>query len=110
MVSDLGVVCRMCSKNVRLDQIKFDDVHSAYVCDSCFGKSHKFEDNAFKNPLVSAAEKSITSLNRSLVKFTCSNCKYHFSRRKDKPVSVCPYCGSSKLGVLGDSNSILLSV
>lgn len=105
--SDLTVVCRSCGRKVKMDQIKFDDVRTAYVCEACFASSHK-SDTENENPLISDAIRSVDSLKNGLVKYTCRKCRYHFARQKDKEISVCPYCGSNNLEVLSkDANKII---
>ena len=86
-----------------MDQVRFDEERKLYVCENCFDLTHKPKDN--RNPLVSDAERSVDSLKNSLIKYTCTKCRYHFVRQKDKPVRDCPYCGSSKLEVLDTTAS-----
>ena len=100
--SGLSVVCRACDRKVKMEQVRFDETRKAFVCDSCFASSHRISD---RNPLVSAAEKSVNSLKNSLVKYLCKKCNYHFVRQKDKPVNNCPYCGSDKLEILDTTAS-----
>ena len=103
--SGLGVVCRVCQRKVSMDRVRFDDVRKLYVCDNCFNSSHKFDE---RSSFVGEAERSVNSLKNSLVKYTCSKCKYHFARQKGKEISACPYCGSQKLDVLvKDANKII---
>ena len=108
MSSDLSVVCRGCQRKVKMDQVKFDDVRKAYVCESCFAMTHKSLKTSSRSPLVDEAVKSVDSLKNSLIKYTCGKCNYHFTRQKGKEISVCPYCGSQKLDVLvKDANKII---
>ena len=109
MGSDLSVVCRSCSRRVKMEDVVFDDVRSAYVCEACFASTHKKPKSFSRSPLVDEAIKSVSDLKNSLVKYTCSNCKYHFARQKDKTISVCPYCGSNKLEILNSSASSIIS-
>ena len=107
MVSDLSVVCRACSRKVKMEQVKFDDIRKAYVCEACFDSSHKSSVSS-KNPFVVEAERGIDSLKSSMVKYSCRKCKYHFAREAGKNISVCPYCGSNNLDVLtGGANKII---
>ena len=106
--ADVTVVCRACERKVKMDQIKFDDVRTAYVCESCFASTHKVS-NETKNPLVDDALRSVDSLKRDLIKYTCRRCKYHFARQKGKEISVCPYCGSNNLDLLSKDASKLIS-
>ena len=107
--SDLSVVCRSCSRKVGMEQVKFDDVRNAFVCESCFDATHRVSKPDSRSAVVDEAVKSVDSLKDSMVKYTCKKCNYHFARRKDKEVGVCPYCGSSELGVLSKDASSLVS-
>lgn len=107
--SDLSVVCRSCGRKVKMEQVKFDDVRSAFVCESCFDSTHRVEKTSSRSAVVDEAIKSVDSLKDSLVKYTCKKCKYHFARRKDKEIGVCPYCGSDDLGVLSRDASTIVS-
>ena len=109
MNSDLGVVCRSCERKVKLEEIKFDDINKAYVCESCFDASHRVSKPSSRSPVVDEALKGVDSLKDSLIKYTCKKCNYHFARRKDKEVGVCPYCGSDKLEILSKDASSIVS-
>jgi Zn finger protein HypA/HybF involved in hydrogenase expression len=108
MVSDLSVVCRVCSRKVKMDQVKFDDIRKAYVCEACFASSHKSSTSS-KNPFVVEAERGIDSLKKGLIKYSCRKCRYHFVREAGKSISVCPYCGSHDLDVLTGGASKIIS-
>ncbi len=109
MVSDINVVCRGCDRCVRMDSVVFDDVRNAFVCEACFSATHSAPKSSSRSPVVDEAVKSVDSLKDSLVKYTCVKCRYHFARRRDKSVGVCPYCGFEKLEVLDSSASKILS-
>jgi protein-arginine kinase activator protein McsA len=96
--SGLSVVCRTCGRKVKMEQVKFDDVRKAYVCENCFVVTHTVKKHA--NSFVDDTERSINSLKNKLVKITCTACNYHFTRQKDKEIRSCPYCGSNKIEVL----------
>lgn len=106
--SDISVVCRACERKVKMEQIKYDDVRNAYVCDICFNATHK-EKPIIKDPFVNETVKSISSLKEGLIKYNCTKCNYHFARQKGKTISKCPYCGSNNLETLSTSANSLLS-
>lgn len=109
MVDDLVVVCRACERKVKMEQVKFDDVRKAYVCEVCFNATHGgVKDVRPVRADIDDAQRKVNSLKANLVKYTCQKCKYHFARQKNKEISVCPYCGSNKLEVLSkDANKII---
>ena len=107
--SGLDVVCRSCSRKVKMEQVKFDDVRKAYVCEGCFALSHRVEKSFSRDPLVDDAVRSVASLKSNMIKYTCRKCKYHFARSVGKEISVCPYCGSSSLDVLNNSANKIIS-
>jgi len=110
MDNNLPVVCRACNRTVKMDQVKFDETRRSYVCITCFNSTHKTMPEIRRtNPssLKTEAE-NLKSVKDSMVKYSCLGCKYHFSRKKDKQVASCPYCGSKKLQTLGDTANQIL--
>ncbi len=110
MDNNLPVVCRACNRKVKMDQVKFDEKRRAYVCMTCFNSTHKTMPEIRKtNPTTLKTEaENLKAVKESMVKYMCSSCKYHFSRKKDKPVTSCPYCGGNKIQILGDTATKIL--
>lgn len=110
MDNSLPVICRACNRKVRMDQVKFDDKRKAYVCLTCFSTNHPTMPELRKtNPTSLKTEsENLKDIKASMVKYTCTSCKYHFSRKKDKPITSCPYCGSNKIQQVGDTANKIL--
>jgi DNA-directed RNA polymerase subunit RPC12/RpoP len=94
---NVPVICRACSKQVLMNQIKFDDARKAYVCQSCYNATHPATLKVQKKEFDTSKQESRKSVEGGMDKYNCPDCKYYFSRLKDKPVTSCPYCGSKKI-------------
>ena len=55
-------------------------------CSECFDKK--------KKETAEAAAKRRQEMLNAKVKYFCYDCKFHFSRRRDFPLGLCPNCGS----------------
>ncbi|MGV8162210.1 MAG: hypothetical protein ACP5N2_02635 [Candidatus Nanoarchaeia archaeon] len=111
MAETLTVVCRACNRPVNMNQVTFDSVKKAYVCNSCHSKMHpsmapvKKIKPAEEKPSIFGGK---STAKPAVVKYACAKCKYRFSRAKEKPVATCPYCGGKKIEeVTNDASRIL---
>lgn len=101
--ADLPVKCRACGKEVKMNQVKFDEKRKAYVCNTCYLSSNpgRPSPKAELRPIKSE-EQNLKELKEGMIKYACGKCKYHFSRKKDKPEKKCPYCGSERIEILSN--------
>jgi len=69
----------------------------ALFCSECLSKK--------KSEAAEAEAKRKQAMLNQKVKYFCYQCKFHFSRKRDFPLGICPNCGSknfipeSKLGL-----------
>jgi DNA-directed RNA polymerase subunit RPC12/RpoP len=101
-----------------MEQLQFDSKTKTYVCSACHAKNNPSlaPINRAAKPAVGAASTTGTakptifakSAKDGLVKYACPNCKFRFSRKREKEVSSCPYCGGNKVEeVTNDAAKIL---
>jgi protein-arginine kinase activator protein McsA len=118
MVDLQTAVCRACGRKVKIDQLQFDSKTKTYVCSSCHAKnnpslapiSKTVKPTASVTNTAGAAKPTIFGkpAKEVLVKYACPNCKFRFSRKREKEVSSCPYCGGNKVEeVTNDAQKIL---
>jgi DNA-directed RNA polymerase subunit RPC12/RpoP len=106
------VVCRACGRKVKMEQVQYDPVQKGYVCSSCHAKAHPSLPPLSKTKPAGAAKPSIFaktgSAKEEVIKYACHECKYRFTKKKDKPATKCPYCGGTKFEeVTNDAAKIL---
>jgi DNA-directed RNA polymerase subunit RPC12/RpoP len=111
MPENQGVICRGCGRKVKVEDVKYDSLKKAYVCGSCQLKEHP---SPMGKPKPAESTKpgifkdSKASDKEIIVKYTCPDCKYKFSRKKGKEATACPYCGGKKIEeVTNDASKIL---
>ncbi|MCF7865925.1 hydrogenase maturation nickel metallochaperone HypA [Candidatus Woesearchaeota archaeon] len=102
--SNLPVVCRGCGRTVTMSQINFDDDSKQYVCNACYNAKKKINSK----PQGTEETKTNNALIKPKINYQCPDCKYKFSKPKDKPPKDCPYCGNKKVEIIDDSASRLL--
>ncbi len=115
MVDFQTAVCRACGRKVKIDQLQFDSKTKTYICTACHARA-----NPSMVPISRAAKPATNTTNMTkptifgksakdgLVKYACPNCKFRFSRKREKEVSSCPYCGGTKVEeVTNDAAKIL---
>jgi len=61
---------------------------SKVFCSPCHGKR--------KQDIADADLKRRQALANMKIKYYCYECKFHFARKQDFPINMCPNCGSSK--------------
>jgi len=89
---NVPVVCRACNRTVPMREINFDSNKKAYVCKSCFNASQRYSPDSIKKE-----ETNIKAMKKGIEYYSCPKCKYHFSKKAEKEVRECPYCGSKQL-------------
>lgn len=105
------VVCRACKRPVNMNQVTFDSDKKAYVCNSCHSKSTPSMATASKTKTVSEKPGIFggkVAVKEATKKYACPNCKYKWTRPKDKPVTQCPYCGGKKFEEVSNEASKIL--
>ena len=95
---NLPVVCRACGRTVRMDSIKYDENHKAYVCSNCYSGSRMAGTKPQQRSAPSVASpRQPGKLSIDKVNYQCVKCGYAFSKAKGKAPSGCPYCGNKVL-------------
>jgi DNA-directed RNA polymerase subunit RPC12/RpoP len=60
--------------------------NDSLFCDECLVKhKREKEEEEFRKKQAKALQK---------IRYYCYECKFHFSRKKDFPIRLCPNCGS----------------
>jgi DNA-directed RNA polymerase subunit RPC12/RpoP len=105
------ILCRVCNREVRMEQMTFDRVKNQYICNTCYSRANSLKPMARKTeepskPSIFGTKKSPKE---EIVKYACHNCKYKFERKRDKAVTKCPYCGGSKLEEVSNEAAKILA-
>jgi DNA-directed RNA polymerase subunit RPC12/RpoP len=109
------ILCRTCNRQVRMEQMTFDKVKNVYICNACYARVNPAKMTTSKSrPIDAASNKpSIFGGKKSekdvMIKYACLNCKFKFTRKKEKPATKCPYCGGSKLEEVSNEAAKILA-
>ncbi len=108
------ILCRSCNRQVRMEQMTFDKVKSAYICNACYSRANPSKMALGRSrPAETASKPSIFGGKKDkkdeIVKYACPKCKYRFERKRDKPATKCPYCGGTKLEEVSNEAAKILA-
>jgi DNA-directed RNA polymerase subunit RPC12/RpoP len=76
-----------------MKDIKFDEANKQYICRNCYDAKRPKGSVAPRKSNVDPDKNGAEKLLKSMIRYNCPKCKYHFSRAPGAEVKDCPYCG-----------------
>lgn len=95
--TELLLSCRSCGQEVPLRRLSYNKGTKRLLCGACVSGVPTKAGEVRKVPLEKTGPR--TRNEEDVVRYTCAECNFKFSRARQFTFAQCPYCASSRLVV-----------